>query len=77
MFCLALIGGPLLIWFAGPDYWTGIEKAMGTEYADALKAIMPPWMLYVGLALLFCSGLVGAFLGRRILRKHFVRAGIA
>ncbi len=77
VFCLGMISAPLLLWFAGPAYWDGIEQSMGTEYAEALQEFMPPWMLYVALPVLFLSGLAGAFLGRRMLRKHFVRAGIA
>ncbi|WP_316668184.1 MptD family putative ECF transporter S component [uncultured Propionibacterium sp.] len=77
VFCLALIAPPLLLWLAGPAYWDGIEESMGSEYAEALRGFMPPWMLYVGLPVLFLSGLAGAFLGRKMLRKHFVRAGIA
>lgn len=77
VYCLGMISGPLLLWFAGPAYWAGIEASMGAEYAEALQGVMPPWMLYVAVPLLFVSGLAGAFLGRRMLRKHFVRAGIA
>lgn len=77
VYCLGMISGPLLLWFAGPSYWRGIEESMGADYAAALQGIMPSWMLYVALPVLFISGLAGAFLGRQMLRKHFVRAGIA
>ncbi len=77
VYCLGMITAPLLLWFAGPAYWDDIEQSMGPEYAQGLQTFMPPWMLYVALPLLFLSGLAGAFLGRRMLRKHFVRAGIA
>ncbi|MFT3663191.1 MAG: MptD family putative ECF transporter S component [Gordonia sp. (in: high G+C Gram-positive bacteria)] len=77
VFCLGLIGGPALLWFAGPSYWAGIEESMGADYAESLRGFMPPWMFYVALPCLFFFGLAGAFLGRRMLRKHFERAGIA
>lgn len=77
VYCLGMISGPLLLWFAGPAYWDGIEQSMGAEYAQALQGFMPPWMLHVAVPLLFVSGVAGAFLGRRMLRKHFTRAGIA
>ena len=34
------------------------------------------WMLYVGFALLFVGGILGALLGHKMLKKHFERAGI-
>ena len=77
VYCLGMIAGPLLLWFAGATYWDQIEKSMGAEYVSALQQFMPSWMLYVSIPLLFLSGLVGAFLGRKMLRKHFQRAGIA
>lgn len=77
VYCLGMIAGPLLLWFAGDTYWDQIEKSMGAEYVSALQQFMPSWMLYVSIPLLFLSGLVGAFLGRKMLRKHFQRAGIA
>ena len=38
--------------------------------------VMPSWMLYVGFALLFVGGILGALLGHKMLKKHFERAGI-
>ena len=33
-------------------------------------------MMYVGFALLFVGGILGALLGHKMLKKHFGRAGI-
>lgn len=77
VYCLSLISAPLLLWFAGPSYWDNIEEQMGADYVSALQTLMPSWMLYVGLAALFGFGLIGALFGRRMLSKHFIRAGIA
>ena len=33
-------------------------------------------MMYVGFALLFVGGILGALLGHKMLKKHFERAGI-
>lgn len=49
---------------------------MGDQYANTLQSLMPSWMLYVGLALLFVGGILGALLGHKMLKKHFERAGI-
>ena len=49
---------------------------MGDQYANTLQSLMPSWMLYVGFALLFVGGILGALLGHKMLKKHFERAGI-
>ena len=49
---------------------------MGNDYADALeKLITVPNMglVYLGAIL---GGICGAFLGRKLLKKHFEKAGI-
>ena len=49
---------------------------MGDQYANTLQSLMPSWMMYVGFALLFVGGILGALLGHKMLKKHFERAGI-
>ena len=75
-FCLGIMGCPANLWFAGEAYWENIHTSMGDQYANTLQSLMPSWMLYVGLALLFVGGILGALLGHKMLKKHFERAGI-
>ncbi|WP_353095489.1 MptD family putative ECF transporter S component [Tissierella praeacuta] len=77
VFSLGMIGCPAPMWFAGQSYWDNIYDSMGEQYAATLSSIMPSWMLYVGLLILFVGGICGAFLGHKMLKKHFKRAGIA
>ena len=49
----------------------------GQEYADMLMGYIPDWSLFPLLAACFISGILGALLGKALLKKHFVRAGIA
>lgn len=56
---------------------TLIAGGYGREYADALMKLMPDWILPVLLACCFVFGILGGLLGRALLKKHFVRAGIA
>lgn len=44
--------------------------------ADTLSAYTPNWMYLVLAISCFIGGLLGALLGRAILKKHFVKAGI-
>lgn len=48
----------------------------GTDYATQLASFMPPWIILVLTAVAFLAGLLGAFVGKRLYRKHFERAGI-
>ncbi|MGI6176355.1 MAG: MptD family putative ECF transporter S component [Christensenellales bacterium] len=56
---------------------TLISGGYGSEYADALMKLMPDWILPVLLVCCFVFGILGGLLGRALLKKHFVRAGIA
>lgn len=75
-FCLGIMGCPANLWFAGEAYWENIHTSMGDQYANTLQSLMPSWMMYVGFALLFVGGILGALLGHKMLKKHFGRAGI-
>lgn len=45
-------------------------------YADTLMSYMPAWMLPVLLIACFVSGIVGGYIGKSLVKKHFQRAGI-
>lgn len=49
----------------------------GVEYAETIMRYIPDWSLIALLAASFVGGILGALLGRALLKKHFVRAGIA
>ena len=75
-FCLGIMGCPANLWFAGEAYWENIHTSMGDQNANTLQSLMPSWMMYLGFALLFVGGILGALLGHKMLKKHFERAGI-
>lgn len=54
-----------------------IAGGYGREYAEALMKLMPDWILPVLLVCSFVFGILGGLIGRALLRKHFIRAGIA
>ena len=74
---LGLMAGPANLWFAGESYWDNIRNSMGDQYADQLAKFMPIWMLPVGIILILVGGFIGALLGRKMMNKHFKKAGIA
>lgn len=49
----------------------------GQEYADAVMRYTPNWMFLILLAATLVCGIIGGFIGKALLKKHFERAGIA
>lgn len=76
LFSMATIGIQLPMWFMD-GYMDGVKEMMGEQYASQLAMFMPKWMLLGGIVLLFVGSVIGANMGRKMLRKHFERAGIA
>ena len=74
---LGIMAGPANLWFAGESYWDNIRDSMGDQYAEQLAKFMPTWMLPVGTILILLGALLGAILGRKMMNKHFKKAGIA
>ncbi|MCR4960952.1 MAG: MptD family putative ECF transporter S component [Lachnospiraceae bacterium] len=77
IYALGMLGGPANLWFAGESYWDGIRETMGEQYAEQLAYYMPSWMLWLGIVLVLIGAFCGSLLGRRMFKKHFVKAGIA
>ena len=66
------------IYFARDAYFAKlINGGYGEEYAAALMRYFPDWSLIPSVILGFAAEIAGAPIGKAVLRKHFVRAGIA
>lgn len=63
------------LFFCPEKYWS-TRQDFGQEYIDTLQSIMPMWMCPVLLVSCFVFGLAGGWLGLKILKKHFAKAGI-
>jgi energy-coupling factor transport system substrate-specific component len=80
-----LTSGVFSIWIWGNfiPLFTNIEgyfstrQDFGQEYIDTLTALMPLWMCPTLLVAAFVSGFIGGLVGKAILKKHFIKAGIA
>lgn len=64
------------LFFFADKYWS-TRQNFGQEYIEALTKLMPVWMCPVHFVLCFVFGVVGGLLGLKILKKHFIKAGIA
>ncbi|PWJ51068.1 MptD family putative ECF transporter S component [Faecalicatena contorta] len=76
VFSIWVIGNFIPIVVTRDNYFNMLISGYGREYAETLMKYIPDWSLIPLLAACFISGLLGAVLGRALLKKHFVRAGI-
>lgn len=78
IFSIYNIGNFIPIVLNPKGYYQGlISGGYGEAYAHQLMSYMPAWMLPVLLLACFVFGILGGLLGRRLMRKHFIKAGIA
>jgi len=63
--------------FTNPAGYFSTRAEFGADYEAALTALLPPWMNPVLLVSCFVFGALGGLLGRALLKKHFIKAGIA
>jgi len=78
VFSMWLIGNYIPIVMTRDSYFENLAQGgYGQEYAETLMRYIPDWSLLPLLAASFVFGILGALLGRAVLKKHFVRAGIA
>lgn len=78
VFSMWLIGNFIPIVINREAYTANIiAGGYGREYAEALMKLMPDWILPVLLVCSFVFGILGGLIGRALLKKHFIRAGIA
>ena len=67
----------LPMWIMRDTFFEAYRSNGGTdEYIDAVMGLTANWMLPVVIVLGIVGGVIGAYLGKAILKKHFVKAGI-
>jgi len=71
-----VIGSMLPMWIMRDVFFEQSSKQVSGEYLDALMGYTQNWMLPVVMVLGLVGGIIGAYLGRAVLKKHFERAGI-
>ena len=76
IFCFWIVSNYIPLFFFADKYWS-TRQNFGQEYIDALTKMFPKWMFPVHIVLCFGFGILGGLLGRKILKKHFAKAGIA
>ena len=67
----------LPMWIMRDTFFEAYRSKGGTdEYINAVMGLTANWMLPVVIVLGLVGGVIGAYLGKAILKKHFVKAGI-
>lgn len=84
--CTLLGNGVFSLWIMGfvsrmfltrTEFFESLISGYGQEYVDTLMSYTPNWMYPVLFAVTFIGGILGALLGKAVLKKHFEKAGIA
>nr|WP_314930789.1 MptD family putative ECF transporter S component [Shuttleworthia satelles] len=77
IFSCGMIGCAAPMWLLTSSYMKQVRDSMGDEYVAGLSKYMPSWMGFAAIGIILVSSILGALLGRKMLKKHFERAGIA
>ncbi|MDO4370314.1 MAG: MptD family putative ECF transporter S component [Clostridia bacterium] len=70
--------GSYLVFFANPEGWAHTMLGNGTEqsYIDAMRSAGSSWVLIIMLAGTLLAAAISAFVGCKMLKKQFEKAGI-
>lgn len=67
----------LLLFLNRDSYMASRAESVGQEYVDALNKLTPGWLCPVLLIVCFVFGIIGGLIGKKMMHKHFEKAGIA
>jgi len=76
-FSFGMAGSPLPLWLYRESFFEQIsEFGMPADYLNQLEALASPGLLPIMLVVTFVAAILGAFLARRLFKKHFQKAGV-
>ncbi|MBQ6098435.1 MAG: MptD family putative ECF transporter S component [Methanobrevibacter sp.] len=76
-FSLGVFGNMLPFYILRDYFVESIRASMGTDYVNVILPFLTNEMLIVLIIVTFIVGLIGAYIGKIVLKKHFKKAGIA
>ena len=76
VFPLWAIGNYLPLFLQREQYFAE-RTSYGQDYTDAVMRFTPNWMFIVLVIMTFVCGIIGGLIGKKLLAKHFRKAGIA
>lgn len=76
IFSMWMMGFASQMFLTRDTYFAGMIDVYGQEYVNTLMSITPSWVFPLMFALCFVGGVLGSFIGKSTLNKHFKKAGI-
>ena len=76
VFSLWMVGTYIPMYFMVEASYQSFVDGFGEEYAAKVMSVMPMWSLILVIASIFGCALLGGLLGKKVLKKHFAKAGI-
>lgn len=77
VFSCWLIGNFLPMLITSDSYYALMRVQYGDAYVNELMGFLQPWAYPLMLVAAFATGLIGGWIGLKVLKKHFTRSGIA
>lgn len=76
IFSLWIMGYVSRMFLTRDAFFSSLVSSYGQEYVDTLMSYTPGWMFPVLFIVTLIGGILGALLGKAVLKKHFEKAGI-
>lgn len=76
-FSLGIFGNMLPFYILRDYFVESIRASMGTDYVNVILPFLTNEMLIILIIATFVVALIGAYIGKIVLKKHFEKAGIA
>lgn len=77
VFILGIMGNMLPFFILRDFYMDSMRASMGNDYVNVVAPFLNNEVLIVLFILTFIVGILSAYLGKIVLKKHFEKAGIA
>lgn len=77
VFSCWIVGNFLPMLLTADSYYATMRVQYGDAYVNELMSYLQPWAYPLMLAAAFITGIIGGYIGLKVLKKHFKRAGIA
>lgn len=76
VFSIWVFGSMLPMWIMRDAYFERIRSSQGDAYTDAVLSLLSNWIIPVIFIAIVIAAIIGAYIGKAALKKHFKRAGI-
>ncbi len=77
VFILGIMGNMLPFFILRDAYMSAMRASMGNDYVNVVAPFLQTNVLIILIVLTFIFGLISAYIGTIVLKKHFQKAGIA